>query len=224
MLVRGQDNNGLVPLYRFNIETRDTTFLFSLKSSLHRQSWGAEENPILSADGKNIFYIEKNRNTSTSKVFSYDLATGAIESIVTFDSPDITSFSASPDGKYLSAIVLYQGQAGRPSAIRIVSLSGGETHDLFKERWGDATKFFGLGWSPDSRYIYYIRMNAETESNSVWRVDILEGQPQNTGISMTDIRMPNIHPNGKHLVFYGGDGWYRTTYEVRAIKITSNPD
>lgn len=96
-------------------------------------------------------------------------------------------------------------------------------NDLFKEPWGDATKFFGLGWSPDSRYLYYVRLNHKTALNNLWRVDVLRGPPQNTGISMTDIRMPQIHLDGRHLVFSGGGGWYNTTYEVRTIKITSHP-
>ena len=215
LFIKGQGENAL---YSLNVTTKDTTFLFNLKPS----GSDGRYHPILSGDGKLIFYIESNRTTSSSKVFSQELTTRVVKEITQFDSPDVTSFSASPDGKYLSMIVHYQGQSGRPSALRIVSLASGEVYDLFKEPWGDATKFFGLGWSPDSRYIYYVRTNNKTAANNIWRADILGGPQKNTGIAMTDLRMPRIHPDGKHIVFFGGDGWYKKTFKVKAIKIKSH--
>lgn len=216
LFIKRQGENGSMPLYRLSLNTKDTSFLFDLKSDWEKNLYRSL--PVLSGDGKTVFYIESDRTLPYSKVFSRDIEKGTVKEVATFDSPDITSFSASPDGKYLGMIVLYQKEAGRPSALKVVSLASGEIRELFKEPWGDATKFFGLGWSPDGHYIYYIRSNLNTSKVNLWRVPLAGDPPMNTGITMTDMRMPNIHPDGKRIAFAGGEGWYRKTYEVRSIR------
>jgi Tol biopolymer transport system component len=219
LLMKVEKENGSKEIYRFNIKTKATTLLFDLASN--SQKGATAYNPVLSADGKNIFYIESDRTKANSTIYRCDLGGGNITHVATFDTPDITSFSASPDGQYLSLLALYQDQEGRPCSLTTVSLETGNRSVLLKEPWGDPTKFWGLAWSPDSKFIHYVRLDHQTGVNHIWRIAAHGGTPQNTGITMTDLRMPRIHPDGKIIPFFGGNGWYKTTYEITAIKISA---
>jgi Tol biopolymer transport system component len=208
-------------LFRLNSENGKMDSLLELSSDYQNSVY--KHHPILSANGSLLYYIEGgNRNLNSSQLYALDMEAKQETKIASFDSPDITSFSASPDGQYLSMVVLYQQQKGRPSALQLLNLSSGEKRELFKTPWGDATKFFGLGWSHDAKYIYYVRSNPATSSSFVWRIEAEGGVPQKTGLTMIDIRMPQVHPDGKHIFFYGGKGWYNKTYEIRAINAAKN--
>jgi Tol biopolymer transport system component len=215
LLTTRNGNDGLVKLYRKNIKNGKEDSLFELKSDYANGI--ASHNPILSPDGKIIYYIQENRNLNVSNVIAYNYKEHMEKKLATFNSPDITSFSVSPDGKYLSMVVLYQGEKGRPSALQILDLQNNDKHELFKTPWGDPTKFFGLGWSPDAHYIYYVRSDTATKSSFLWRISISDGKPEKTGLSMIDMRMPQLHPDGKHILFYGGKGWYIKNYKIKAI-------
>ena len=215
LVVRIDEKNGMKRLFRLDSETGKMDLLVELSSDY--QNSISIHHPILSANGSLIYYIEDNRNLNSSQLHALDIKTKQEIKIASFDSPDITSFSASPDGQYLSMVVLYQQQKGRPSALQLLNLSSGEKRELFKTRWGDATKFFGLGWSHDAKYIYYVRSDTATAGSVVWRIRAEGGVPEKTKLTMTDIRMPQIHADGKHIFFYGGKGWYNKSYEIRAI-------
>lgn len=210
LLIKGQSENGPMLLYSLNVKTKDSILIYDLNPDKKKNLF--RDRPVLSSDGKLIYYIEVDSTGTFTKIFSLDIATGVNKEITSVDSPDITSFSASPDGKYLSMIV-------RRSTLIIVSLQSGNVTDLFKEYWNDATKFNGLGWSPDSRYIYYVRTNFHTGIQNLWRILTIGGKPEATGIALTDLRWPKIHPDGNRIVYSGGEGWYKKTYEVKAIKI-----
>lgn len=206
-------------LSRINIQSGDTVSLFRIKNDFDHSIW--RERPVLSPDNKKVYYVETDRENGFAKILSYDLIGGDTKEVTSFDTPDITSFSISPDGKYLSAVVLRQGEEGRPSALCIVSVQTGEVRQLFKEPWGDATKFFGLDWSPDSRYIFYVRNNWKEKLNVIYRIPIDKGTPEKTTIQMKDLRFPRIHPLGKEIAFYGGDGWFVKTMEVRSLNLAN---
>lgn len=218
LLVSRAGENGLNLLMRIHTENGKIDPLLELRSDY--QNSIIKHYPILSSNGKLIYYIESNRASHSSRIFALDIATKQETAIANFNSPDVTSFSASPDGKYLGMIVLYQKQKGRPSALQVLNLFSGEKRELFKEPWGDATKFFGLGWSHDAKYIYYVRSDTATSKSLVWRVPSAGGKQQKTGLTMTDLRMPQLHPNGRQIFFFGGKGWYNKTYEIRAISIS----
>lgn len=215
LLLARNGDGGSITLYRINTESGKEDSLLELKSDYANNT--GKYKPILSPDGKIIYYIESKWNLNTSAVFAFEMETRQERKLATLNSHDITSFSSSPDGKYLSMVVLYQGEKGRPSALQVVNLQTGEKNELFKNPWGDPTKFFGLGWSADARYIYYVRRDTATSSSFLWRIPVTGGEPQKTGLNMIDLRMPQVHPDGKHILFYGGKGWYNKTYEIKAI-------
>lgn len=218
ILVYRMLENGMCSVFRINSDNGRTDSISILKSDYGNLRY--KHDPILSANGNLVYYIEGNRGSNSSQIFALDLRSKQERKVATINSSDITSFSASPDGKYLSMIVLYQQQRGRPCAITLVDLSSGKKRELFRSPWGDATKFFGLAWSHDSKYIYHVRSDTVTSSSLVWRISSSGGKPQKTGLTMIDLRMPQIHPNGKHVFFHGGRGWYNQTYEIRSIKIS----
>lgn len=212
-----QNFGDFTSLSRINIQSGDTDSLFRIKNDFNLGI--TRERPVLSHDNKKVYYVESDRKNRFAKILSYDLIGGDTKEVTSFDTPDITSFSISPDGKYLSAVVLSQTEEGRPSALCVVSTQTGEVRQLFKEPWGDPTKFYGAEWSSDSRYIYYVRKNWEENINVIYRISIEKGTPEKTTIQMKDMRFPRIHPLGKEIAFFGGDGWFVKTMEVRALNL-----
>lgn len=205
LLVLGSDT-----LFRLNTGNGDTTHLLKLTPDWPKQI--IQHSPVLSADEKAIIFLESDRKKGITKVYKYDLSSKYKKELGTYDSPDVTSFAASPNGKEISAIVLYQGTNGRPCAIQTINLETAEKKELYKAPWGDETKLFGMSWSPDSRFIYYIRRNMQTSNCDLWKISENGGEPQFTGITMKQLRYPRISPDGKKLAYYGGP--QRATAEI----------
>ena len=210
LLVQKQKEIGFSTLYRLNTGTGDTSRLLELTSERSQQI--LQYSPVLSADENAIIFLESDEKKGITKVFKYDLFSKDKKELGTYDSPLVIGFAASPNGKKISAIVFYQGQIGRPSAIQTINLETAEKKELYKAPWGDETKLFGMSWSPDNRFIYYIRRNMKTSNCDLWKIPENGGEPQFTGITMKQLRDPRISPDGKKLAYYGGP--QRATAEI----------
>ena len=63
----------------------------------------------------------------------------------------------------------------------------------------------GLGWTPDSRNVLFVKGNATNlKMRSLWRVPATGGKLTPIGLEMEKLREPVISPNGKHIAFTAG--------------------
>ena len=71
----------------------------------------------------------------------------------------------SPDG---SRMVYHTAEPGDP--IYVADENGGNSKEIFRQRPGVHCHF--LTWSPDGRYVYFVRGTPTTEETDIWRIPI----------------------------------------------------
>jgi hypothetical protein len=81
---------------------------------------------------------------------------------------------------------------------------GGESREVFRGTpWLDGSRYNTLAWTPDQRYLLFVRANVGDNGPSVlWRVPIAGGPPEQMGISMlARIKSPQIVPDLGRIFF-----------------------
>jgi Tol biopolymer transport system component len=158
--------------------------------------------PDLSPSGKTIFYLE----TPTQPV-RFDLDSRRATKLTPVG-PRV-ALAVSPDGTQIA----YLGTgADLPeqstfAALVVAPATGGEARAV-ADFSGNSTARqrddgLGLAWSPDQRYLFYVRPEGDTGdgSKAVWRVPLAGGEAENIGISMNRIRALRVHPDGRQIAF-----------------------
>jgi Tol biopolymer transport system component len=122
------------------------------------------------------------------------------------NAPRITGLSISPDDKQLAFVWYRPYEKSAPSSIYIISLTDGSLKELYKaEDWNDGTKFEGVEWSPDARYVYVVMPSSPGEQGSVAslvRISTENGELQRTGLTQKMINKPRLSSDGNKMVFY----------------------
>ena len=185
--------NGDVGYYRVNIVSGDAELLH--QTAYQRVS----TRPDLSPDGKTIFYLETPGQPVRFDIDSRrETRLTAVGDAAVRGQPPIT-LAVSPDG----AQVAYLGKY----SVVVASATGGEPRAVarFSGYWTAQERDDGLGlaWSPDGRYLFFVRPESDTGdgSKTVWRVPLAGGQAENVGLSMDRIRALRMHPDGRRLAF-----------------------
>jgi Tol biopolymer transport system component len=96
---------------------------------------------------------------------------------------------------------------------------GGEPREIYSHRpWLDGSRFWGLAWTPDGRYLMFSRPEGSASNPKVgdlWRVPVAGGHPEKVGVAMNISRFPRVHPDGQRIAFESFD---RGTFEVWALE------
>lgn len=97
--------------------------------------------------------------------------------------------ASSPDGQQLA--VRAEGK------IRILSRNGSESRELTEADSGTV-----LAWMPDGKHILY-GMSQDGSHNVVelWRIPAAGGEPQKAGLSMPQLMLLRVSPDGKKIAF-----------------------
>lgn len=61
--------------------------------------------------------------------------------------------------------------------------------------------FKRLTWSPDSRYLYYVKRSNSGTPSELFRVPAAGGKIESTGFTVPDARDLSFSPDGTHLAF-----------------------
>ena len=118
--------------------------------------------PDLSRDGKTIFHGEIDADLLGTKLLRFDIESGKETVLKRWESPTrgtarfVTSIAVSPDGKQLAYIV--SDNPARAASVDVMSSDGGESREIFRsDAWLDDSRFAGLAWTPDQRYLVFIK-------------------------------------------------------------------
>jgi Tol biopolymer transport system component len=189
--------NGELGYYRVDVATGNAEVLHQTASTNP-----VSTRPDLSPDGKTIFYLE-----SPTQPVRFDIDSRRATKLTPVG-PRV-ALAVSPDGtqvaylgtgtnlpgeSILAALVVAPATGGEPRAV--ANFSGNSTTR-------DANEGLGLAWSPDQRYLFFVRPEGDTGdgSKAVWRVPLAGGEPENIGISMNRIRALRMHPDGRRIAF-----------------------
>jgi Tol biopolymer transport system component len=194
MLVASRDArvlDGQLGYYRVNVASGDAQLLHQTAS---RDVMSTR--PDLSPDGKTIFYLE-----SPGQPVRFDIDSRRETRLTPVGSPAQNEFrqplslAVSPDG----AQVAYVG----PASLVVAPAVGGEPREVVRlpgnSNARERAEGLGLAWSPDQRYLFFVRPGKEF--TGIWRVPVAGGEPENIGVSMGRIRALRVHPDGRRIAF-----------------------
>ena len=158
-----------------------------------------------SADGRSFY-----RQSGTETLVRHDLDTGDKTEIPipknyshAVLSPDCEHFVYSKkaiDANTLSRTINIRPTNGG-TVRQLVKLSGAEAI----RSWADMGNDKGLSWTPDSRYVLFVKgKSGNSKVHSLWRVLAAGGEPEALGLEMKGLRQPAISPDGRHIAFTTG--------------------
>ena len=154
------------------------------------------------------------RGGGNLNLLSIDVATGRTMTLVTSKAP-ITALASSPDGKriaYLSWVDAARagtGSEGAGSHLWVMPTTGGTPKEIFHDvNWGGASRFNTLEWTPDGRYLLFVRGEKQMNTlwSTLWRIPVEGGEAEDLGLTMkARIKSPFVHPDGKTMYFTAVD-------------------
>jgi Tol biopolymer transport system component len=202
ILVGGNDKQSRVGIYRVDVKTGGVTVLVQEEGNNYRF-------PMLSPDGKTLYYLRINFPKGTWSIRARDLQGGGENEILSVSSPrGIANLGLSPDGQELAFIV---GDRTKPQVapLKVMPTRGGEAREVCQITGDLGTH--RLIWTPDGQKILFTlrRQDPAKPVNSdqtfeLWQVSAAGGQPQKVGLAMERLRDLNLHPDGKRLAFAAG--------------------
>jgi len=207
ILVSGSDEKDKRGLFTIDIQTGDVSLVLERKpeTNIRLCSW--------SPDGKKIFYTQNNlKGEIFSRIMLFDLETKSETEI--FSTPAQIEFIIqvvlSPDGQMLAYTTLDQEK--QTSILKTIPAVGGETRDLHVLKAPQG--FRSIAWTADGQGILFSKNlsdKMEEQKCELWRIPVEGGEAHNLGLSMDQLSIMSINPDGKHIAFmsgsYRGEVW-----------------
>jgi Tol biopolymer transport system component len=188
-------------IYKIDAQTGEATLLTPKKE---KESSGALWSPVMSHDGKLLFYIHETKSAEYYPIVVRDLETGKEEELFRNPPHDNNILALSPDGQRL-ALLLREEENLR--VLKVMSIKGGEPLEL--HRFGfKGRNIIDIDWSPDGRYIYFSKRKPDPEGGEwvLWRVPAKGGEAENLGLTMRRLGHLRVHPDGERITFASGSG------------------
>jgi Tol biopolymer transport system component len=168
----------------------------------------------LSPDGKLLAVA---LGSPRPNIWVFDLVRG-VRSQVTFDEATHYMLSWSSDGQRIVFIT----QSGPPgtytSEIRAVAADGSRPSELLLRPEQPVTGFFWPQWSPDGRYLLFVKASGPSGA-SVWamptsgdKTPVLVAQPQNSQANIVHL---GLSPDGRWLAYSSTDSGRLEVYVTR---------
>ncbi len=194
ILSSGHDKKGQ-GIYVVDVKTGEMTAVL----------YGEEQimNPNWSADGKAIFFIERDWKKGISRVFRYDMKTKEKKEIYN-QSPNLLWLIPSPDGKLLAFATFEKYKEENIGVLMVLPVEGGEPREVVKIIGGACG---AMAWALDSREIIYgIDLYAPgsqgmAQGSELWKVSVEGGEPQKLWKMASPLEELRIHPDGQRLAF-----------------------
>ena len=185
-------------LYRVDAQTGESSLLIKAKENEPR---GVYWSPVMSLDGKTLFYDYENSAFEYYRIMARDLETGKETELLRHPPHDNNQLSLSPDGKKL-AIILREEKNMR--MLKVMPVEGGEPVELHRYEL-EGRELIDIDWSPDGRYIYFSKQTSG--GWELWRVSSEGGEAEYLRLKMFRFMHLNVHPDGQRIIFasYVGD-------------------
>jgi Tol biopolymer transport system component len=166
-------------------------------------------------DGHTLVYFtgEPAKNgLSTRSIILRDLATGEERTVCRRTGKTAGGRrlygALSPDGSTRASLLLEDStKSGLLQIETIEQLCTGEPTTLVTFPHKKISGFPGIGWSPDSRSLTFLRRVTEDPDprEEMWRISAAGGTPERVGLSMAGLTAQTISRDGRRMAFIGGE-------------------
>lgn len=155
----------------------------------------------ISPDGRMLFYsLSGSGDSGPGRIMRLDLQSGQESELRR--GLAATSLALSPDTRTLAFIA--PDDSTSSAWLGVLPVADGEVRELFRGTpWTGASLAATLSWTPDGRYLLFVRGGKTNASVSrVWRVPAAGGTAEPVGLSIDGaIKVPQMHPDGRRLFF-----------------------
>jgi Tol biopolymer transport system component len=145
--------------------------------------------PDCSSDGKHIYFVRI--GDEFRRVCRLEVGTGVEKELCRFSEAESGPFwlASSPDGQQLALHA--EGK------IKILSGDGSKSRELTEADRGTV-----LAWTADGKNILYAKSREGSKGGvKLWVVPVSGGEPQEAGLSMPQLFMLRVSPDGKSIAF-----------------------
>ena len=192
VLVTGMDKMNNHGLYLIEVETGNITTILQDNKQNRKDNEYSARWPVFSSDGKQIYYI---RGRS---IVIHNLATHG-ESILHRAEGYLYRLAISPDGQLLA--FLEANEAIKPTLVKTVSISNGETHEIFTLPEGNRFSWgVGLTWMPDGNHMIVGAPDAINKPDELWIIPVSGGEYQKLELGF-QVKHLSLHPDGRRIAY-----------------------
>jgi Tol biopolymer transport system component len=134
----------------------------------------------------------------------YNIASGSETLLYKYAMRTNTRPSLSHDARSV-AVVTAVGPGA--TALLVVPTSGGEPRELVRLNQPAEFQqtFFGFTWSPDDRFVYYLKRPNREAPFDLFRIAAVGGTEQDLGLKFPELRDIDISLDGTKIAFSVGD-------------------
>ncbi|MBK5292279.1 MAG: PD40 domain-containing protein [Acidobacteriia bacterium] len=145
--------------------------------------------PLPSPDGRLLYY-------RSSRAIVRDRETGREEELLPAGRLFINYWTLSRDGSQLALLV--SQLESKSTAIYVMPARGGEPRQIIAlpDISGQV-----LDWEPDGRGLVFAR----ARNSELWRISTEGGKPEKLDLTMFNMRLLRLHPDGQRIVFNAGE-------------------
>ncbi|MCK4822054.1 PD40 domain-containing protein, partial [bacterium] len=192
IVASGLEKDKGIGIYLVDVKKRKMSLAFYGEASIPDRVW--------SSDGKEIFFSDYDWEKKNSSILVYDLETKQKKEIYHQDYAYISRLALSPEGRWL-AFVTTDPEKKKGSVIKLLPVTGGESHDLISIR----TECRSMTWTPEGRDMLYITdqitPTGQDRGSELWKVSAEGGEPQKIWQTAENIEELRVHPDGQHFAF-----------------------
>ena len=191
ILASGIDKKGQ-GLYITDVKTGEMTIILYGEAQIMNPAW--------SADGKAIFFTERDFQKEISRVFRYDIAAEQKKEIY-HQNRNLLWLIPSPDGKTLAFLTFEKDNSG---VIKILPVEGGEPREVTKIAGGNC---WTMAWTHDGREILFSKSlvtpetQGQAEEPELWKISVEGGEPQKLWKRAGGFGELSVHPDGQRIAF-----------------------
>jgi Tol biopolymer transport system component len=191
LLVRGLAEDRRAGLFRMDLTNGNLSSLLTL------DDLGGLHGPILSPDGKKIFYDVDDLKNDTFRIMTFDINSGRSGEILRGQN-QFLSYDLSPDGKSL----VFKDEEAGVGCLKIMPSGGGEKQVLLRLNKDQGVN--SVAWSPDGQFVYFSKWekgSSKSGACNLWRIRASGGTPEKFDLTIAGLENLSFHPSGGQLAF-----------------------
>lgn len=157
---------------------------------------------------------------TTDALRVYNVAERKESLLYRYSVPTNTRPSLSHDGRFVATVTQV---SPNETALLVLPTAGGEARELVRlARPVEFQQiFFGYTWSPDDRYLYFLKRPRAEAPYELFRIPSTGGSEESLSLQFPELRDIDISPDGKKIAFSVGNPLLREIWAVENVLLAT---